>query len=192
MTEPGVNHSYSSFGYVLLSHILEKVTDTSFDDFIENSVLKPNSIEGIERTKGPELMDLQATRYQKWNAKKKSGKEASIDNSCKFGGGGFIGTASSLAMLHMKVLQDEKANGSKLYESLNPEIRHYAYGLGVNTSQSGVTYYIHTGSGRGGSAILIIYPDFDLTIVMLGSINADGLKNIIGNVGNSFLDAIKG
>ena len=189
---PGQAHRYSSFGYVLLSHLLEIVTDQPFDAFIADNVFAPRSVNRIERTQGPDLMDLQVTRYQKWNSKKESGKEIIVDNSCKFGGGGFIGTAAGLASLHMQVLQEEKAKPTaKLYESLNPEIRWYTHGLGVNTTDTGDTYYIHTGSGGGGSAILLIYPDSDLTIVILGNINGDGVKNIVGNVGYHFLAALE-
>lgn len=192
-SEPGKTHQYSSFGYVLLSHLLEKVTNSSFDEYMRNEVFLPRVVNGIERTTTSELMDMQATRYQKWSAKKHNGKVALVDNSCKFGGGSFIGNASDLAMLHMKVLQEEKAKeSSTLYTPLIPEVSSYAYGLGVNTSTQGVTYYVHTGSGRGGSTILLIYPEFDLTIVILGNIKADGIKNIVGNVGNNFIAAIQG
>lgn len=188
---PGTKHSYSSFGYVLLSHLIEKITGDTFDDHIVSEVFKPRSIDKIQLSTGSDLLGDQATRYEKWKSGKNTGKEAVVDNSCKFGGGGYIGTASALALLHMNVLQEEKANKhSTLYSTLNPDLRTYTYGLGINTSAQGVNYYIHTGSGMGGSAILLIYPDYDLTIVILGNIQSEGIKNIVGNIGNNFLSAI--
>lgn len=189
---PGTKHSYSSFGYVLLSHLLEVITGETFDEHIEKEVFTKRSIEGIVRSRGPELITMQTTRYEKWNAKKVKGKAAEVDNSCKFGGGSFIGTPSAFAKLHMQVLAEEKGkDGNNLYSSLNPDLRHYTYGLGVNTSEQGVTYYIHTGSGMGGSTILLIYPAYDLTIVIMGNIQADGIKEIVGNIGNHFIKALE-
>ncbi len=188
-SKPGTEVKYSSFGYVLLSHLIVKVTHTPFDDFFHQNVFEPIGLSSIERVQGSDLASNQAVRYDKWNRKKLSGKETTVDNSCKFGGGGFIGTAEDLALLHMTRLKKEKSNpNSFLYKTLNPDLRTYAFGLGVNkTETSGYTYYVHTGSGKGGSSVLLIYPAFDLTIVLLGNIKGDGITEIIGSIGNGFI-----
>ena len=191
LTQPaGTAYRYSSFGYVLLSHLIEKVAKRSFDTFVEATLFESRSIESIERVSSPKRLDLQAAMYQKWNAKKETGKLAIVDNSCKFGGGGFIGTASDLALLHLKVLAEETAT-SPLYQPINPDLSNYAYGLGINTTKGGDRYGIHTGSGMGGSAVLLLYPEHKLCVVILGNIKSDALKNIVGKIGKPFLDAVK-
>lgn len=38
---PGTSQSYSNFGYMLLSQVIEKVTGESYEDFIQENVLRP-------------------------------------------------------------------------------------------------------------------------------------------------------
>ena len=186
--EPGSKYQYSSFGYVLLSHLLTEVTNMSFDEYFEQAFFTPFEIESIIRPENPEPIEGQATRYEKWNAKKSKGTVATVNNSCKFGGGGFIGTASDLAVFHSKILESEK--GSSLYQSLNSEgLSSYGYGLGINDKSENV-YYSHTGSGRGGSAVVLIYPKYDLVITLLGNTKGDGLVKNIGQIGGNFKKAI--
>ncbi len=188
--EPGSTYQYSSFGYVLLSHLIEQITGDTFDVHMDK-LFENYSINSIARPVDSTPADMQATRYEKWNSKKERGIEAVVNNSCKFGGGGFIGTASDLAMFHARILEEEKGNQkSTLYSTLNQDgLTSYGYGIGINKKTENV-YYAHTGSGKGGSSVLIIYPKYDLVIVLLGNIKGDALTASIGQIGNNFKKAI--
>ncbi len=186
--EPGSKYQYSSFGYVLLSHLLSETVNQSFDQYFEEEFFSPFSVNSVTRPIISDLVENQATRYEKWNAKKSKGTVATINNSCKFGGGGFIGTASDLALFHSNILKTEKDSG--IYQSLNSNgLSSYGYGLGINNKTDNV-YYSHTGSGRGGSAVILIYPKYDLIITLLGNTKGDGLVKNVGQIGTIFKKSI--
>lgn len=191
-SDPGSSYSYSSFGYVLLSHLLEVVSDTSFDEYIQQELFAPRGITSIFRPVEPTLSEQQAVRYASWKFKKSKAEEATVNNSCKFGGGGFIGTATDLARFQAMVLLEEQSKeGSTFYINLKEgDAPGYGYGIGVNTSSTGFEYYSHTGSGSGGSAVLMMYPDQQLVVVLVGNIKADALKNNVGKIGKAFKDVL--
>jgi D-alanyl-D-alanine carboxypeptidase len=46
-SEPGSEHSYSNVGYILLGLLIERVTGTSYADYVESEILRPL---GLDRT----------------------------------------------------------------------------------------------------------------------------------------------
>ncbi len=44
---PGTSQAYSNFGYLLLSKVIETVSGTSYEDFIQENVLSPSGISGF-------------------------------------------------------------------------------------------------------------------------------------------------
>ena len=183
--QPGTKIKYSSFGYVLVSHILEAATKTSFDNYVKKELFEPLSLGTIERPLGTSKVDNQVVRYKKWDPEKKKGKNFLVNNSCKFGGRGFVGSARDLVKLHMNQL----ARDPTFFQSLNEEhIGVYGFGLGISEDRS---YYIHTGSGAGGSGAIVIYPEKELVLVMLGNIEANGIKSNIRTVADVFLKPLE-
>ena len=41
MCEPGTDHKYSNYGYIVLGAILEKVNEQSFEQLLVNKIFKP-------------------------------------------------------------------------------------------------------------------------------------------------------
>lgn len=110
-------------------------------------------------------MQNEVKYYAKWNSKKESGKEAEFaNNSCKFGGGGLVGTAEDLVKLHLAMINNKIVNEtiSELYYSeiptSNGESTIYSFGLASITNDSGYRYNSHSGSARGANGVLMILP----------------------------------
>ncbi len=189
---PGAMYSYSSFGYVLLSHLVSVVSGKAYPVFVQNEILSPLGIEDIAIDQSTTLNN-EVTYYEKWNGKKQKGKEAmSVNNSCKFGGGAFVGTAESLVKLYLGVL-----NGQVLTEELQAvffseiptdkgESTHYAFGIGDNFTQAGDRYHVHTGSAVGASAILLLYPEEKVVVSILSNMKDATLNGKIGEIAKAF------
>ena len=101
--EPGTTMAYTTFGYVLLSAVIESAAGESYDDAMRRIVFEPAAMTGtaIEGRSVPGFST--ATFYfgpgpddpDEWRPT--SSYETPIDASCKFGGGGFVSTSEDLA-----------------------------------------------------------------------------------------------
>ena len=64
--EPGEKYAYSNFGYCLLGRLIEKVTDTGYEAFVREQVLKPIGIESMRlgHTRLDQRADGEVRYYQ--------------------------------------------------------------------------------------------------------------------------------
>lgn len=171
---PGTGYTYTSFGYVLLCHVLEKASGIAYDDYIQEHFLNLLGLETIGLDQSPAALKNPSKFYHTWNGTR--GKEAvAVDNSCKFGGGGYIGTAEDLLHLHQalvtgRMLQPEMTKRYyQHFTKLDSTVVEYAFGVGIKTATDGTRFNAHTGSALGGFNVLVIVPEEQMVIVMLAN-----------------------
>ena len=169
--EPGTKYSYSSYGFNLLSAIMEGASGEEFLYFMQTRVFDP--LEMIETT--AERMDslilFRAGYYDMDNGKVINAPY--VDNSYKWAGGGFISTSEDLvkfgnAMLNNTLFSAEVKEAlitpQKLKDGTQTE-----YGLGFfsGTDEFGREYYGHGGGSVGGCSNLIIYPEEKMVVAVI-------------------------
>jgi serine beta-lactamase-like protein LACTB, mitochondrial len=192
--EPGTAFQYSTFGYVILSNIIEAITKTPYNNFIEKEICNPIGVTDIALDQTDKSNINKSIYYENWNNEKSKAKVADdVNNSCKMGGGGLTGSAKSLVMLHLSILNgkilNEKAKNI-YYTSLpdnNGQSLKYSFGLKI-AEKDGSSYFSHTGSGLGGNGVILIYPDKKAVIVILGNIENNSMNAVAGKVLSFFLN----
>lgn len=189
---PGENHNYSSFGYVLLSHLISVIARQPYVDYVQNEILEPAGIQNIALDQSPSL-NQEVSYYTNWNEKKHKAKKAiDVNNSCKFGGGGLVGTADSFAKLYLDLLNNRILPPESTARFLSEiptdkgESTQYAFGIGDVTNANGIRYHGHTGSAVGARSIFLLYPDKKLVVVLLCNLNDPAINQEIGNISNVF------
>lgn len=190
--EPGTKSQYSSFGYVLLSALVEEVSGQLYYDFVQSELLHPLGIRDIAPDQSGDALQNQVSCYDKWDRKKLKAKESpSVNNTCKFGGGGLVGTAPALVKLHLAMLNGKIVEGQyrdQYYNSITNnagESVSYAFGIGVG-EKDGMKYHSHSGSAVGANCVLIIYPSSNLVVVVLGNLDSDAMNSMVGKIGAIF------
>ena len=193
---PGETYSYSSFGYVLLSRVIEAISGKSYIEFVKSELFDQSGIKSIKIDKSADLSN-EVSYYSKWRAKKQSGKVApDVNNTCKFGGGGLVGTPTDLVRLHLKMLNNGFAsptNTTNYYQSFKDskgEPLGYAFGMGSNNATPESPYNSHTGSGMGANCVMLIYPESKLVVVVLGNLESNLMNSHIGKITQPFLQLI--
>lgn len=177
--EPGTKYMYSSFGYNLLSHVMESAVGVTYLDLMDSLVF--SSI-GLERTEPEfEAKSIERSRngYYVYFRNGEMLKERFVNNSIKWAGGGFISSAKDVAMFGNFVHHHSDLNDSLKTEFFKENIvgeDSTSYGLGwvVKKDIHGEHWVGHTGGGVGASAILATYPKDNLTIAIL--CNTSGLN----------------
>lgn len=192
LAQPGERHQYSSFGYVLLSHLISEITGQTYESYIKESLFDPIGINHIALDRS-ESLNNEVAYYSKWNAKKQKGKLAiEVNNTCKFGGGAFIGTAQALVKLYLGVLNQLVISEASLeqYFTAIPtdsgEPTHYAFGIGDVTNEAGIRYHGHSGSAVGAKAVLLVYPDIKMVMVILCNLNDGAINKELGSIARFF------
>ena len=166
VSAPGEKQSYSTYGFVLLSHLLMKITETdSFDAAMGDAL-------GSAYTFTTDHDD--ASKAANLHKFADEFETVEINAQCKFGGGGLLGSARDLADF-----------GSELIEGLidptdlaawrlnNGDLINGAYGMGTGFDVDIQAHYAaHSGGSPGGRAFLLVL--FEPKIVVVLTANSDG------------------
>ncbi len=173
---PGTSSKYSSYGYVLLGAVLEKVTKGSFNHLISETVLQPADLRDIE----PEVHDsaIQDLSTFYYRSRKSDGFTiAKAENySYKWPAGGYVATASDLALFGSALLAGKIVDTSYLSLLFSPQRLNngkeisYGYGFRIGTDWKGRKVVCHGGESEGARAFVLIYPNERLTVVLLANV----------------------
>ncbi len=166
--EPSTQFSYNTFGYVLLSEIMQKASKTDFNTLVNNSVMKPL---GMLNTflDDSEVNYLNTTKFYR----KKRILSSPVANEYKVAGGGFLSTSEDLIkfgeeIIWPKTVSKEALNNMITSQELKSgKITGYGIGFSVECTKNNTHKYYHTGGGVGASTVLLIYPKEELVISVL-------------------------
>jgi CubicO group peptidase (beta-lactamase class C family) len=156
--EPGTNYKYSTYNYVLLSRIIEKITKSTYLDYMKKEVFEPL---GMNLTI-PDRKSLNTIGYSSGtNSKIKHAIEVNVSN--KWAGGGYLSTPKDLAImlnnLDSVLTKDSQKTlfNPQNFKNGKPTGTDYAYGFRKTTlsGDTEINLIHHGGSSVGGRAFLL-------------------------------------
>lgn len=178
--EIGTDFLYSNVGYSLLAMIIEKVSGQTYETYLYNNLWKPAQMEMTGYTRPAFDTTLIAVGYfndyrvwgkpthKKWNS------TAPYWNLK--GNGGILSTTEDLYKWRQALMTDNilsKEAKEKLY---HPKLRKgenensiYAYAWDVSKTSRNTTQVWHNGTNHIFYADFLIYPDEDVTLIMLSN-----------------------
>lgn len=176
--EPGTRYQYSSYGWNLISAVIEGASGEPFLEFMKRRVFGPM---GMTRTI-PEYPDSiilwRARAYVHADSLAPAQNAPYVDNSYKWAGGGFLSTAEDLVRMGRNLLD---ARGGLRRETIdllwtsqklkNGEPTNYGIGWGLIVDSAGGRWVGHTGGAMGGTSYLLICPERKLVAAII--INSD-------------------
>jgi CubicO group peptidase (beta-lactamase class C family) len=190
---PGDKYWYSTYGFVLLSAVIEGAAGEPFLKYVQRRVIDPVGM----RNTAPEFPDSiilhRARFYTRADSLSPIVNAPPVDNSNKWAGGGFISTTEDLARFGQAMLDAKILKRATIDTLWTPQ--HTAdgtattYGMGwfIRTDPSGRRYVSHGGGSVGGTAFLAIYPEEKLVFAFL--FNGDGRQPPVQRVFSLFLPA---
>ena len=166
--EPSTQFSYNTFGYVLLSEIMQKASKIDFNTLVKNAVFKPL---GMTNTM---LDDSEKNLPNKTNFyRKKRVLSSPVANEYKVAGGGFLSTSEDLIKFGEEIISPKTVSKEALSEMITSQklksgnITGYGIGFSVECTKYNTQKYYHTGGGVGASSVLLIYPKEGIVISVL-------------------------
>jgi CubicO group peptidase (beta-lactamase class C family) len=172
--EPGQRFSYSSYGWNLVSAVVEAAAGEPFLDVMQERVLDRLHLDHTAADWTDRIIPNRTSFYER----RRDGRVYNapfVDNSYKWAGGGFLSTPSDLvrfAMAH----SDSSFLGDYVVEELwtplvldDGDTTNYAIGWGIGRDSEGRRIVSHGGGSIGGTTFLLYYPDRDVAVAIVSN-----------------------
>lgn len=192
---PGARYEYSSFGYVLLSAVIEVAAKQNFVEFMANKVFRPLGLDHTTMDRSDRTTPFLSKGYVLDDNDERV-TAPYFDSSGKWAAGGMISSAEDLvhfgnALLKGSLLRAE-TTATLFTSAKTADGKETGFGLGweIRRDAAGRKVLVTDGSLPNTRAVLAIYPDDDVVIAVLANTG----KNIFFNreealmLGDLFLD----
>lgn len=185
--EPGEEFSYSSWGTVLLSALIQIKSGQSYQHYIKESVLMPLKMHST-RSKLTTAEEIQTAQFY-WQDPQQNSRLKPwypLNLSHRLAGGGWLSTSQDLAQLGQGFM-DQSFLPEKVRQLFwtpqklnNGEINPQHYGLGWRVHEltlgddfKPVTYMHHGGVSAGAQSFLLVIPEYKLSMAINANIRTE-------------------
>lgn len=178
-------YQYSTHGYTIFAAALEERTGRDFCWHIRNSISTPHNLNSIDceiiSDNPPAERSEIFTHNKDENANVVPNRG---DLSWKYAGGGLEGSAYDVLRFGMLLNQNELMTANRVSQMTTPpadDAVNYAYGWDTGTLK-GSSYYGKGGGQTGSRSYILIIPDKDIVIVVLGNYMGNATRNLAMNI----------
>lgn len=181
---PGTKFGYSSYGYTLLSAVIEGASGEEFLSYMQKEVFEPLKMPNSSADDNYKVIPNR-TRFYSLDENKNVMNAPYIDRSYSWAGGGFLSNSEDLVRFGSAHLQSgflkEETLKVMFTSQKTSDGKETGTGLGwrINKDKEGRTYYFHPGENVGGRSYLLMYPDKKVAVAMLHNLTGASLASII-------------
>lgn len=187
--EPGEKFTYTTYGYNLLSRVVETASGERFNDYLQKHIFAPI---GLKQTFFDEQQRLVSNRARYYTKQKDQPVENApqVDQSNKWGGGGLLSTVEDLIKYGAAYDGSQLARPATIAQMFTAQKlrdgKPTGYGLGwAIADDQGKRRVEHSGGSAGATSILTKYPEQGLIIAALVNCDHYGapqIKNRIAKI----------
>jgi CubicO group peptidase (beta-lactamase class C family) len=169
--EPGTDYYYSSYGFNLVSAVIEGASGQDFLSFMHANAFGPLSMSSTVEDLTDSIILHRAEPYSM--SKGNFINAAYVDNSYKWAGGGFLSSAADLVKFGNAMLSDTLLSPEIIQEltlsqkTTDGEETGYGIGFSTGTTESGIRHFGHGGGSVGGVSNLTIYPEYRMVMAIV-------------------------
>lgn len=173
--EPGTEFSYSTYGWNLLSAVVEGASGESFLEYMKDVVFEPLGLRHTLAGHTDSIIAHRTAFYQR----SQGGRLVNapfVDNSYKWAGGGFLSTPEDLIRFGSAHLEPgflEAETLETFFTSLrldDGEETNYGVGWFIRPNERGERVVYHTGGSVGGTTVLYVNRDRGLVVAAVANI----------------------
>ena len=170
---PGSRSQYSTYGWTLVSAVVERVAKEPFRQFMRTHVLDPIGLHDTVADDGSSVPSL-ATHYTR--ADDGSFRAMPFDLSCRLAGGGYLSTPSDLATFGLSMMTGSLVSPETTALMWTPvELdsgEPTTSGLGWSIRERrGQTLVAHGGRSVGSTAFLLLLPDQGTVVALAANVD---------------------
>jgi len=190
--EPGTKYSYSSYGWNLISAVMEGASGEDFLSYMQHAVFDALGLRNIHADQALEIVPYRTSFYQR-DPEGDLRPAVYVDNSYKWAGGGYLSNAEDLALFGSAMLEPGFLRRETLELLFTSQRLRSGGETGVGIAwrigkdAKGNRVFHHGGTIDGGRAMIMMYPDSKVVVVMLSNILADFGEPDAQEIGRIFL-----
>ncbi|MDH5379350.1 MAG: beta-lactamase family protein [Cyclobacteriaceae bacterium] len=190
--EPGTDYHYSSYGWNLISAVVEKASGQEFLSYMQQVVFDPLKLSNTH----PEMASEKTENKSEFYLLKDSliVEAPYVDHSYKWAGGGFISTSEDLVKFGSTYLLNDFLKQETIQEFTKSQVindttqTHYGIGWRSDILEDGRYYFGHSGGSVGGITQLVIYPESGVVVALVcnsSPVDYNGVQHAIGKLFSS-------
>ena len=189
--EPGLKMSYSSYGWNLMSAVVEGASGESFLVYMNKYVFDPLNMENTRADINHEKTANRVVFYELKNNKIEVAPV--VDNSYKWAGGGFLSSAEDVVKFGNAYLQKRIFSEKTIQELWKPlttndgKSTNYGIGWRKGEDKKGRLWMGHSGGSIGGTSMLMLYPEQEMVVVVLCNMSSAKMDQLPFRVAEQFL-----
>ena len=177
---PGSEMRYSNSGYVLLGAIIEKVSGTSYEKFVDENIFMPLGMNDSGYDSTQAIIMRRAAGYGPGPNGPVNARY--VDMTVPYAAGALYSTTEDLLRWERSLFGGKVLSKPSLRKMTNPGKGDYAFGLEVSR-QSGRSVIQHGGSINGFSSRLAYFPDDEVTVIALSNLRGSGADSVVEKLG---------
>jgi CubicO group peptidase (beta-lactamase class C family) len=189
--EPGSKYSYSSYGWNLLSAVVQEAAGEKFLDYMRESVFRPLDMRHTVADHTDSIIVGRTGFY----VRTRGGfviNAPYVDNSYKWAGGGFLSTPEDLLKFARAHLEGTllKPETVRLWWTSQQTTDGEAtgYGIGWRVGEWNGRHTVgHGGGSVGGNSRLVIFPDEKVALAVTTNITGAGLRRVPERIAEMFI-----
>ena len=190
--EPGTRFFYTTYGWSLVSAVVEGASAQDFLTYMGEHVFKPL---GMHHTAADLVRPiiLHRSRYYESDSLRGFLNSLPVDNSHKWAGGGFLSTADDLVRFgfeHLRPTTIAPETVELLWTSQQTtagESTNYGIGWASGVDDEGRRWAGHTGGSIGGSTFFRIYPDSGIVVAVIANASAVNYQGLPVRIAELFM-----
>ena len=191
---PGTKYSYSSYGFNLVSAVVESASGQPFLLYMRKQVFDRLKMKNTVADR-PSAIIPNRTRFYARSLLGQLVNAPSVNNSYKWAGGGFLSTPEDLckfASAHLGNGFLRPATIKLLWtaqKTFDGKRTRYGIGWSVGKEKNGQLRVGHGGGSVGGSSQLVVFPKQRVILVITANMTRVGYGQVHSKIARSFLSA---
>jgi CubicO group peptidase (beta-lactamase class C family) len=194
LSRPGDRYFYSTYGFVLVSAVVEGAAKEPFLAFMQRRVLDPIGMGNTIAEFPDSLIPNRARFYTRSDSLSPTVNAPWVDNSNKWAGGGYLSNTQDLALFGDAMITGKVVKPATLdvlwtsQRTTDGKPTGYGIGWAVATDSAGRKIVRHSGGSDGGTALLVLYPTQRMVFAFL--FNSDGPQPPLQKVIDLFVGSV--
>lgn len=173
--KPGTAYGYSTYGYSLLSAVIEGASQFTYLDYMQQAIFAPLGMTSTSADYSDRIVVNRVRFYE--HQGNQLVNAAQIDNSYKWAGGGLVSTPTDLVKLGGELIRPTLLRPETVALVLTPQRlldstdTHYGLGWRIGVDAQARPIIHHGGLIDGGRTFLLLYPSQNLVVAITANMS---------------------